>query len=132
MSAPLGAPRRWPSLVLLGIVFLSGAVVGGGAASVYIARRWQAPDEQVDVLVADRLGAELDLSADERGRLKRSLSRRRERLRAIRDEASQREQAELDVLAEELERELRPDKARRLKQRIREVRQRLGRAPRGR
>jgi len=127
MSAPTTTRRRWPSLVLLALVFLSGSIVGGGVASVLIGRRLQTPDEDVDVLVADQLGAELDLSPAERGRLRGHLSRRRERLHAIREEAERRQEAELDGLAADLGDGLRPDKAERLEQKLRDMRQRLHR-----
>jgi len=96
--------RRWLSILLSLIVFLSGVVIGGGGALLVVRNqvlRAIHHPEQTPPRMAARLGRRLGLSPEQVQRVEEILRARQARVQAIRAEVQPRLEGELTGLEQE-------------------------------
>ncbi|MBI2195263.1 MAG: hypothetical protein HYU36_25055 [Planctomycetes bacterium] len=102
---PLSKPRRWKTLFLATVLFLSGIALGGGAA-VWLIRRQVIyalhHPEEAPGRILPILRRRLDLTDDQARKVKEILHRRQASLQDIRREVQPRVEAELDLVEKEV------------------------------
>jgi hypothetical protein len=97
--------RRWLTIVLVLIVFVSGVVVGAGGATLVIVRRTQQAIQHPEIQserLAERLTRRLKLRAEQATQVRAILTRRQQALLRIRAEAQPRVRAELMSVRDEV------------------------------
>jgi hypothetical protein len=96
---PAPRPRRWRSLLLALLIFVSGATVGGGLTLIRVRHgMWWAIQhpEEAPPRIAAHLRGKLGLSDDQTEQVEAIVRKRQRALQAIRREVHPRVMAELD------------------------------------
>lgn len=100
------------SLLLAGLVFAGGAVVGGGVTMVVVGKRLQEAAQRPELMprrMADRLERKLGLDRRQRDEVERVLERHNSEFMGIRRDSHKRMRSPLQRMTKEIERELSAD-----------------------
>jgi hypothetical protein len=103
---PAPRPRRWRSLLLALLIFVSGAIVGGGLTLIRARHgMWWAIQhpEEAPTRIAARLRWKLGLSDDQTEQVEAIVRKRQQDLQAIRREVHPRVIGELDRVEAEID-----------------------------
>ncbi len=102
-TRPLQPPqkRRWTTLILCSVIFISGGVIGAGLAVLWNTRPWPPPrrtlQERTDRLTK-KIADKVDLSAEQTEQLRAIIKERLEEIESIRLEISPKMQAQAQLL----------------------------------
>jgi DNA-binding NarL/FixJ family response regulator len=97
--------RRWRTALMALVIFLAGAVVGGGLTVVTIVHRVRdalAHPEQAPQRISAHLARSLDLNDEQTQRVRQILTERQRALMALRAQMQPRVQAELELAFEQI------------------------------
>lgn len=108
--------RRWVVIALALVLFLSGALVGGGGAFAFVVSRARHaarhPDEAHRRML-ERMVGKLDLTPEQYERVRGVIVRRQGAMRAMRKDFQPRVRQELEATVSQVEAELNPEQAKR-------------------
>lgn len=97
--------KRWPTIVLMLVVFAAGIAIGAGAMSMYSQYRIsynRAHPELAPVRMADRIADELDLNAEQSEKVRKIIADRWENLQELRRQTYSLYQPELDQIEKQV------------------------------
>ena len=122
-------PRTWLTLLMGGLLLISGMVMGAGGTIMFVKHRMEQPDsapKHFSNRLAQRITRDLDLSDDQTQQVRAILQTHQKKMRSIRMEVNDEVDASFETLKTEVEAILSPEQAQIWNRRIREYR---GRPP---